>query len=110
VEDPRRRGLDVVVVADDRRRLAAELERDGREAFGGRTHDGAAGVGGAGENDVVVRQRREVLRAYPGKNRDRVLREYGADLLREEPTEVARVRRHLDHAAIAGGERARERA
>ena len=103
-------GVDVEVVADDRRRLATELERHRRQALGGGAHDGTARVGGAGEDDVIEGQSGEVLGADAGQDRDRLLGELGFELLGEEAAERARVRRHLDHAAIAGGERARERA
>jgi hypothetical protein len=110
VEDARGGLVDVEVVGDDRRRLAAELERDRRQVLGGGAHDGAAGVGRAGEDQVIVGQRRELLGAHAGEDRDDLLGEDGPHLLGEEPAQVLRVGGHLDHHAVARGQRAGERA
>ena len=110
VEDLLGGRVDVVVLADDRRRLAAQLERHRRQVLGRGAHHRAAGVGRAGEDQVVEGQGGELVRRHPRQHRQDVLGELRAHQLGEEAAEVLRVRRHLDHGAVAGGDDAGQRA
>lgn len=65
-DDPPRNDVDVGVVEDDGRALAAELERDGREVLGGRLGDDAADAARARVEDVVVAELEERCRLRDG--------------------------------------------
>ncbi|ABA50173.1 hypothetical protein BURPS1710b_0408 [Burkholderia pseudomallei 1710b] len=97
---------------DDHGRLAAQLERDGREVLGGRAHHVPADVRRAGEEQMIERQpaeRRADLRIAVD-HRDVIAREGFRDQFLEQLRRARRQFGHLDDRAIAGGERADERA
>ena len=97
----------VAIDVDDRRRLPAELQRDGRQILGRGERDLPADRGRAGEEQVIERQPRERASQLDvaGKHGEFVGRErLGHDLLqqrREPRRELAR----LQHHAIARGQR-----
>ena len=94
------------VVAQDGRRLAAQLQRDGHQVGGRGGHHRAAGLARAGEQQVVERQLGELDADAAGLVEEAQLlgREVGRHLLDQERGQVARVLAHLDHRAVAGGE------
>ena len=96
---------------DDRRRLAAELERHGDQVRAGRPHDGAPDARAAGEHEVVERQRGEGLADVGAARHDRDLI-FRKDLPHHGDDQLGRLRRvlgGLQHRAIAGGDGGCER-
>jgi hypothetical protein len=100
-----------VLRRNDRRRLAAEFQRHRRQVRGRGRHHPAPDRGRSGEQQVIERQCAEV-------RRDRRVAVDDGDLVRgeargHEPPETRAERRRelrqLDHDAIAGGERTRQR-
>ena len=92
--------------ADDRRRLAAQLQRHRGEVGRGRAHHVVADRGGAGEQQVVERQRGERLRHHgiAGHHPHLVGLEVARHLFGEQRREARRELAHLQHRAIAGGQ------
>ena len=68
-----RRGIGEIAPVDDRRRLAAELERHRDQVRAGRPHDGAPDARAAGEHQVVERQRGEGFADVGAAGHDRDL-------------------------------------
>src|SRR5690606_27062879 len=104
--------LDVRILVHDHRRLAAELERHGREMLRRGLHDDLADARAAGEEDMVERkleQRRGDVDAAL-EQRDFLLIERLADDPGRDASGVGTVVRKLHDAAISGRDRGRERA
>ena len=107
VRDLERRVVHVAIGIDDARRLAAQLQRGRREVRGRRLRDLAAHLRGAGEHQMIERQR-----CHEGRNRRIALHHahlVGRKELRNQRRELRRsVRREfarLDDHAIASSER-----
>ena len=98
--------------ADDGRRLAAQLQRHRGEIGRGRAHHVVTDRGGAGEQQVVERQRRERLRhvRVAGHHPHFVGLEILRHLLGEQCREAWRELAHLHHRAVAGDQRVDQRA
>jgi hypothetical protein len=111
-QDALDRRLEARARADDGRRLAAELQRHRRQVGRGRAHHLVADRGGAGEQQVVERQRGERLRhrRVAGDHLHLVVAEVLRGLFGEQRREARRVLAHLDHHAVAGGQRIHQRA
>jgi len=93
-------------------RLAAELERDRREVGARRCHHPAADRGGSGEHQVVEGQGREGGGDLgPAGDHGHLVRaEVVGHQLAEQRGECRRVLGELDHRAVAGDQRACQRA
>lgn len=110
--DPVRGGGEVGRTPDDRRGLAAELERDGHQVAGGVLQHRAARGLAAGEHDVVERQCRQGLRHVGTAGDDRDVggvEELGGRLgqhLCGAGDEFGR----LEHSPVPGGQHPGERA
>ena len=102
-------GGEVVVVEDDRGRLAAELERVARKPSAGRGGDLPTDVAGAGEGDLVDARVAHELVGHDAVAVDDVEHAGGkADLLGdlgEDPQLAGRLGRRLEHDGAAGEER-----
>ena len=109
--DPLGRRLDRKVRRDDRRRLAAELERHRRQVPRGVGHHCPAGRARPGEHEVVEGQGREggAAAAAVVEEGELVLGEIFRRDLDQEFRKTPRILRHLDHRPVAGGENAGER-
>ena len=97
--------------ADDRRRFAAQLQRHRSQVGRRRAHHVMADRGGAGEQQVVERQRGERLR-HRGVtvHHDHLIgREVPRHLLGEQRREARSELAHLQHRAIAGHQRVDQR-
>ena len=106
--DPSGHRLEVRVVEDHDRRLAAELEVDALERVGGGASDPLAGLDRAGQRDHVdVGMRDQPLAGLAGAGDD-VEHALGQDLVRELGEAQRGQRRRLgrlEHDRVAGGER-----
>ena len=111
-EDALGGGLQVGIGVDQHGGLAAQLQRDRHEVFGGGAHDLAPHVGAAGEDEVV-----KGLAAEGGAHAG--IAQHGADFHRVEVAgdELAHQRRgargelgRLDERAVAGGQHPGQRA
>ncbi len=103
--------LPMEVRRDDRRRLAAELERHWRQIAGGIGHHGASGRARSGEEQMVERQRCEggAAAAAVAKERELVRGEIFWRRLDQQFGQTPRVVGHPDHRPVACGEDADER-
>ena len=98
-------------VADDRRRLAAELQRERHEVLGGGAHDDLPHARRAGEDEVIERQPRERLADLgPSGHDDTRSRSNAAvDHVDQRARRLGRELARLHHRAVARGDRAHER-
>ncbi len=97
---------------DQRRRLAAQFQGHRRQVLRRRAHDVVAHRWRAGEDDVIERQLRKVLRLrhLAAEDRDLVFGKTFGQHLRQQLGRARRQLRHLDHHAVAGGQRGDQRA
>ena len=104
-------GVDAVG-GQDRRALAAELERDRHEVLGGRLGDLPADRRAAGVEQVIPAQRRELLRQRRARRRhlDPVSGERLVDHLPQQLGAGGRVVRGLDDHPVARGQHLDQRA
>jgi hypothetical protein len=103
--------LDRIAGRDERRALAAELQRHRRQVRRRRRHHALADFGRAGEQQVVEGQLREggAERGIALHDLHLVGVEDRGEHAREQRAHGRRVFGRLDHHAVAGGERARQR-
>ena len=112
VRDAQRRVGHRVVARDHRRRLAAEFQRHRGQVLRRGAHDDLADRRRAGEDDVVEGQRGEDVRVdqFLADHRHQVFAEDLAEQRLEHRVGRRRHLRHLDHHAVACGQRGDQRA
>ncbi len=112
VDDALDRAVEIGILEDDERRLAAELERQLLARAGGRLTDGAADLGRAGEGDlvdVVVFDQRRAGRAVAGDDVDDAGRQPDLDAdLGEGERGQRRELGRLQHDGVSCGQRRRD--
>ena len=104
--------VDVGAFVDDDRRLAAQFQRHARQVLGGGGHDQFAHPRAAGEKDVAERQFEQRRRDADVtlEQRDLVFIERGAQDAAGDACGGRAQVGQLDHAAVARGNRRRDRA
>ena len=110
--DPLARLLQVDILAEEHRRLAAEFERDGHEVLRRGLHHLAPGRGGPGEDEVIERQLAECMGDFrpAGHHRAFVFRETRSDEFGHQFARAFGELARLDHRAVSRREHLHQRA